>query len=156
MRSAAAVRRRRASRSRPVRRGGGAAAGLGGAALGAVAHREVAAYGQAAGGSPRQALGHLLFGEFTLSVTVALLVGSIPGVYLGSRISSRAPGGLIRRVLAFVLLASALKMFGVGNTQTVWGLVAVLLLAPAFWMVLRVRCGLPALPWRRETQTAGR
>ncbi len=102
------------------------------------------------------ALGHLLFGEFTLSVTVALLVGSIPGVYLGSRISSRAPGGLIRRVLAFVLLASALKMFGVGNTQTVWALAAVLLLAPAFWMVLRVRCGLPALPWRREAQAAGR
>ncbi|MBO4272900.1 sulfite exporter TauE/SafE family protein [Microbispora triticiradicis] len=98
------------------------------------------------------ALGHLLFGEFTLSVTVALLAGSIPGVYLGSRISSRAPGGLIRRALAFVLLASALKMFGVGNAQTVWALLAVLLLAPAFWMVLRVRCGLPPLPW---TRTAG-
>ncbi|MBX6381566.1 MAG: sulfite exporter TauE/SafE family protein [Microbispora sp.] len=95
------------------------------------------------------ALGHLLFGEFTLSITAALLAGSIPGVYLGSRISSRAPGGLIRRVLAFVLLASALKMFGVGTTETVWVLLAVLLLAPAVWMVLRVRCGLPALPTRR-------
>jgi uncharacterized membrane protein YfcA len=95
------------------------------------------------------ALGHVIFGDFQLSVTAALLAGSIPGVYLGSRISSRAPGGLVRRVLAFVLLASALKMFGVGNTATVWVLLGVLLAAPAVWTLLRVRNGLPAIPWRR-------
>ncbi|WP_405144190.1 sulfite exporter TauE/SafE family protein [Sphaerisporangium sp. NBC_01403] len=100
------------------------------------------------------ALGHLLFGDFKLSVTAALLVGSIPGVYIGSRISSRAPGGLIRRVLAFVLLASALKMFQVSNTVTVWVLIGVLLAAPIFWMFLRTRNGLPALPW--APATAGR
>ncbi|MEO3809080.1 sulfite exporter TauE/SafE family protein [Sphaerisporangium sp. B11E5] len=95
------------------------------------------------------ALGHLLFGDFELPVTAALLAGSIPGVYLGSRISSRAPGGLIRRILAFVLLASALKMFGVGNAATVWILLGVLLAAPLFWAYLRARHGLPALPWPR-------
>ncbi|MEW9530505.1 sulfite exporter TauE/SafE family protein [Microbispora sp. NPDC049125] len=95
------------------------------------------------------ALGHLLFGDFQLSITTALLVGSIPGVYIGSRISSRAPGGLIRRALAFVLLASALKMFGVGNSPTVWVLAGLLLAAPVFWTFLRVRLGLPALPWTR-------
>ncbi|HEY9525309.1 MAG TPA: sulfite exporter TauE/SafE family protein, partial [Thermopolyspora sp.] len=93
------------------------------------------------------AAGHLLFGDFELSVTAALLAGSIPGVYVGSRISSRAPGGLVRRVLAFVLLASALKMFGIDNAITVWVLLAVLLAAPVFWMFLRTRHGLPALPW---------
>ncbi|MFC6084600.1 sulfite exporter TauE/SafE family protein [Sphaerisporangium aureirubrum] len=93
------------------------------------------------------ALGHLLFGDFQLTVTVALLAGSIPGVYLGSRISSRAPGGLIRRILAFVLLASALKMFGAGNAATVWILLAVLLAAPVFWALLRRRHGLTPLPW---------
>jgi uncharacterized protein len=93
------------------------------------------------------ALGHLLFGDFQLSITAALLAGSIPGVYIGSRISSRAPGGLIRRALAFVLLASALKMFDVETTATVWVLLGVLLAAPAFWAFLRVRYGLPALPW---------
>ncbi|MFC4530133.1 sulfite exporter TauE/SafE family protein [Sphaerisporangium dianthi] len=96
------------------------------------------------------ALGHLLFGDFKLSVTVALLAGSIPGVYIGSRISSRAPGGLIRRALAFVLLASALKMFGVGTLATVWVLIGVLLASPVFWMFLRTRHGLPALPWTRS------
>jgi len=95
------------------------------------------------------ALGHVLFGDFQLSVTAALLAGSVPGVYLGSRISSRAPGGLVRRILAFVLLASALKMFGVGNTATVWVLIGVLLAAPAVWALLRIRHGLPAIPRRR-------
>lgn len=93
------------------------------------------------------AFGHLLFGDFKLEVTVALLAGSLPGVYLGSRISARAPGGLIRRALAFVLLASALKMFNVSNTGVVWTLLGVLLAAPALWMLLRRRHGLSALPW---------
>jgi uncharacterized membrane protein YfcA len=69
------------------------------------------------------ALGHLLFGDFRMEVTAALLVGSVPGVYLGSKISSRAPSGLIRRVLALVLVASSLKMFGVGAVPLAWTLV---------------------------------
>ncbi len=101
------------------------------------------------------ALGHLLFGDFRLEVTVALLAGSIPGVYLGSRISARAPGGLIRRALAFVLLASALKMFDVGNAATVWVLIGVAVAAPILWMALRVRYGLPALPWTRTRWAGG-
>ncbi|MBP2706509.1 sulfite exporter TauE/SafE family protein [Microbispora sp. RL4-1S] len=96
------------------------------------------------------ALGHVMFGDFQLPITAALLVGSIPGVYIGSRISSRAPGGLIRRALAFVLLASALKMFGVGTAPTVWALLGILIAAPAFWTVLRVRYGLPAFGWLRH------
>lgn len=90
------------------------------------------------------AIGHLLFGDFQLEVTTALLAGSIPGVYLGARISSRAPGGLIRRVLVFVLLASALKMFGVGNGTLAWVLVGTLVAGTVTWMLLRIRHGLPA------------
>lgn len=66
------------------------------------------------------ALGHLLFGDFQLAVTTSLLVGSIPGVYLGARISAWAPGGVIRALLAVVLLASALKLLGVGNPAMLW------------------------------------
>ncbi|HEX6469536.1 MAG TPA: TSUP family transporter [Streptosporangiaceae bacterium] len=91
------------------------------------------------------ALGHLLFGDFQMDVTAALLVGSVPGVYIGSLISSRAPGGLIRRALAFVLLASALKMFDVDNGVLAWTLAGMLLVGSGAWMVLRRRKGLPAL-----------
>jgi uncharacterized membrane protein YfcA len=58
------------------------------------------------------ALGHLLFGEFRLGLTASILLGGIPGVYLGSRISAAGSDALIRPALAFVLLASALKLIG--------------------------------------------
>jgi uncharacterized membrane protein YfcA len=98
------------------------------------------------------ALGHLLFGDFQLDVTAALLAGSIPGVFLGARLSSRAPGGLIRRVLAFVLLASALKLLGVSTPMTGLILLGVLLVAPLAWMVVRRRHGFDPLPWRRAPE----
>ncbi|MER6946398.1 sulfite exporter TauE/SafE family protein [Nonomuraea sp. NPDC000554] len=79
------------------------------------------------------ALGHLLFGDFQLDLTVSLLIGSVPGVYLGARISSRAPGGLIRAMLAIVLLASALKLLGVGNAATLSALAAAVLVTVAGW-----------------------
>jgi uncharacterized protein len=51
------------------------------------------------------AVGHLLFGDFRLDLTASLLVGSIPRVYLGARLSSRANDAVIRPALAFVLVA---------------------------------------------------
>ena len=93
------------------------------------------------------ALGHILFGDFKLDLTTSLLVGCIPGVWLGANLSARAPGGLIRRVLAFVLLASALKLLDVPNTTTAVILLLVLLLAPVMWMLVRRRYGFPAIAW---------
>jgi hypothetical protein len=61
------------------------------------------------------ALGHALFGDLHLDLTGALLVGSIPGVLLGAQLSARAPAGFVRSALAVVLLASALKLFGVST-----------------------------------------
>ena len=59
------------------------------------------------------ALGHALFGDLQLDIAGAVVLGSIPGVLIGSRISSRAPGSLVRAALVIVLLASALKLFDV-------------------------------------------
>jgi uncharacterized protein len=94
------------------------------------------------------ALGHILFGDFQLSITGPLLVGSIPGVYVGAQLSARLPGGLVRRALAFVLLASSLKLFGVSTTLTGLSLIVVLLVAPPLWWLARRRVGLPARPHR--------
>ncbi|MEV6522236.1 sulfite exporter TauE/SafE family protein [Longispora sp. NPDC051575] len=63
--------------------------------------------------------GHLLFGDFHLELTLSLLVGSIPGVWVGARFSSRAKGGTIRAFLAVILLASGLKMLSVPNEAVV-------------------------------------
>lgn len=59
------------------------------------------------------AFGHLLFGDVQLGLTFALIVGAIPGVYLGARLSARAPDHYIRPPLMTVLLASGLKLLGV-------------------------------------------
>ena len=94
------------------------------------------------------AIGHLIFGEFKLDLTLSLLVGSIPGAWIGANLSSRLPGALIRRALAFVLLASALKLLGASTPLTVALLGAVVVLAGPVWMLLRWHHGLPALPHR--------
>lgn len=95
------------------------------------------------------AIAHMLYGDFQLSLTTSLLIGSVPGVYLGAHLSSRAPGGLVRRALAFVLLASALKLLGVPNAQTGVLLLVALMVAPLAWMAIRRRLGFPAMVPRR-------
>jgi uncharacterized membrane protein YfcA len=96
------------------------------------------------------AIAHVAFGDFQLGLTGAMLVGAIPGAWIGAQLSSRLPGALIRRALGFVLLASALKMLGAGNLVTVAVLAAIAVCAGPVWMLLRRRHGFPALP-RHET-----
>jgi thiol:disulfide interchange protein len=63
-------------------------------------------------------------------------------------LSARAPGGLVRRALGFVLLASALKLLDVSTLHTGFILMGVLIVAPLLWMVVRRRHGFPALGLR--------
>jgi len=100
------------------------------------------------------ALGHVLFGDFRLEVTAALLIGSIPGVWLGAQLSSRAPGSLVRRALAFVLLASALKLLGVPTPATGVLLGVTLVASAPVWMLVRRRHGFPALARRERADDA--
>ena len=90
------------------------------------------------------AVGHLLFGDFRLDLTASLLLGCLPGVYLGARLSARAPGGLVRRALALVLLASGLKLLGLGDAAMVVSLAGVIVVGPLLWMWARAHHGLPA------------
>jgi uncharacterized protein len=103
------------------------------------------------------ALGHILFGEFKMEITTSLLLGSIPGVWIGAHLSARAPGGLVRRALAFVLLASSLKLFNISNGTTGLVLAIVLVFAPVLWMLVRRHYGFPALARRspRPASSAG-
>src|SRR5262249_54564372 len=80
------------------------------------------------------ALGHALFGDVQLSLTVGLLLGAIPGVYLGARLSSSAPQMVVRRALALVLIASGLKLLDASNGQLLLALVVVGIAGPLLWM----------------------
>jgi uncharacterized membrane protein YfcA len=90
------------------------------------------------------ALGHLLLGDVEFGITVPLLLGAVPGAYLGARISSSAPQGIIRRVLAIVLSISGLKLLGLDTTQLAYAIIVIVTAGPALWMLIRVREGLPA------------
>lgn len=91
------------------------------------------------------AIGHLLFGDFRLDLTASLLLGAVPGAWIGAQLSSRAPGGLVRRALTLVLLASALKLLGTPDIALLALLVVVVVAGSVGWMAARRRHGLPAL-----------
>ena len=91
------------------------------------------------------ALAHLVFGDVRFPLTVSLLAGAIPGVFIGAQLSSRLPGGLVRRALVLVLLASGLKLLGLSNGAMAATLVVFVVAAPALWIWARRSHGLPAL-----------
>jgi len=55
-------------------------------------------------------LGHLSLGNVNLPLMVNLLIGSIPGVLVGSYISARAPVKLVQNTIAGTLLIVSYKM----------------------------------------------
>ncbi len=85
------------------------------------------------------ALGHAFFGDLQLDIAAAVLVGSIPGVLIGARISSRAPGGIVRAALVIVLLASALKLLDVPNAAVGVVVVVAVLIATGIAVMRRRR-----------------
>ncbi len=58
------------------------------------------------------AIAHAGLGEISLAVVVSLLIGQIPGVILGARLSTRYDGHLLRWLLMVILAATALKLLG--------------------------------------------
>jgi uncharacterized membrane protein YfcA len=94
------------------------------------------------------ALGHILFGDFQLGLTASILIGAIPGVFLGAQLSSRAPDHIIRPALIIVLLASASKLLGASNV------VAAITVATAVVLMLVLNASLKAARRRLERQRA--
>jgi uncharacterized membrane protein YfcA len=58
-------------------------------------------------------IGHLFFGDVSFGLTGSILLGALPGVYAGARLSSRAPDRVVRPALFLVLLTSGLKLVSV-------------------------------------------
>ena len=101
------------------------------------------------------ALGHVLFGDVELGLTASLLIGAMPGVFIGAQISSRTTASWLRPVLAAVLLASALKLLEAPSVLTGVIALAVAVLLLLLPQILR-RTGVPK--WasgvdKRETGT---
>ena len=78
------------------------------------------------------AVGALIFGKVEFGLTVSLIIGCVPAVFIGSLLSSSVPDRYIRPVIAFVILASGLKYVGLSTTALGWTLAGVLLGGAAF------------------------
>jgi uncharacterized membrane protein YfcA len=49
-------------------------------------------------------IGHWMLGSVNWQLLASLLVGSLPGIYIGSHLSSRVPEKILRPMLAFMLV----------------------------------------------------
>ncbi|MCO8649628.1 TSUP family transporter, partial [Burkholderia multivorans] len=55
-------------------------------------------------------MGHWLLGSVDWSMLLSLLLGSLPGIVIGSLLSARAPERLLRNLLAATLVAVGVRL----------------------------------------------
>jgi uncharacterized membrane protein YfcA len=84
------------------------------------------------------ALGHLVFGSMSMDLTLSVLLGAIPGVYVGAHISSRASDRFIRPLLIAVLTISSMKLLGASNALLLVATIAACVCVTA-WTVTTTR-----------------
>ena len=95
-------------------------------------------------------------GGLDLGITIPLIIGSVPGTILGSRLAPRVPQSVLRRGIVVVLTMSGVALLdkagwgplGAGEDETypmlIAGVgVAMLVLVPLIWGLLRKKEGLP-------------
>lgn len=58
-------------------------------------------------------IGHLWMGNVDYMLLINLLIGSIPAVIIGAKLSAKMPHQLLRYFLAIILIAIAVKLFGI-------------------------------------------
>lgn len=90
------------------------------------------------------ALGHVLVGDADLGLAATLLIGAVPGVLLGSVVSSRVAGPAVRWALVVLLTGSGLSMLKAPSTVILLGCLGMALLG-----------GLTAARDRRASTGAG-
>ena len=80
-------------------------------------------------------LGTLLFSHVELGLTSSIIIGSVPAVIVGSLLSSRSNGYLLRRVITGVVLLSGLTYVGVPVDW--WGVVGGLEIVRITFLTIR-------------------
>ncbi len=83
------------------------------------------------------AIAHAGFGDIDVWVVASLLIGQIPGVWVGARMSSRYDGTALRYLLIVVLAATALKLLGASSLLA--GMIAVVGVAVVVAIIAKER-----------------
>jgi uncharacterized membrane protein YfcA len=87
------------------------------------------------------ALAHLFAGNIDFGLAGTILIGSIPGVWIGSRLMSRIPAAGLRAALALVLLASGLALFSKAGAAIPIGVILGAPVAAGALLYLQTRSG---------------
>lgn len=83
------------------------------------------------------AFAHAGFGDISIAVVVSLLIGQIPGVWIGARMSSRYDGHALRYLLMVILTATALKLLGLSSL--IAGMIALVGVVVVIVLIVRER-----------------
>jgi uncharacterized membrane protein YfcA len=97
------------------------------------------------------ALGQEVFGHINFAVAGSLVAGSVPGAFLGARVSSRAPDAFVRPVIVALLSASGLALLLGSYSGLAWALGLTALVGCALWGAVDA-----ALHLSEDWQAAGR
>jgi uncharacterized membrane protein YfcA len=90
------------------------------------------------------AISHVIVSGIDWDVLVPLIIGSIPGIYVGSKVANRVPQGIIRRGIVFLLFITGLGLVGIDPVLAVVLGVVALAVGTVGWAMLRRSYGLPA------------
>lgn len=61
------------------------------------------------------ALGHFIAGDVRLALAGSLLLGAIPAIYAGAKLSTNVPSSVLKWILAVLLLGSGLQLWGLST-----------------------------------------
>jgi uncharacterized membrane protein YfcA len=99
-------------------------------------------------------LAHWVSGNVDLALMGTILLGSIPGVWIGTALVGRVPAGFLRPALGCVLLGSALGVLSkAGLDLSAWEILGIPAAAGAVvWVVHRLQFGkAPVAAWARTS-----
>jgi uncharacterized membrane protein YfcA len=99
-------------------------------------------------------LAHWIGGNVDFGLMGTILLGSVPGVWIGTSLVDRVPVGFLRPALGCVLLGSALGVLTkAGVDLSAWAIVGIPLAAgAATWLVHRIQFGkAPVAAWARTS-----
>jgi len=92
-------------------------------------------------------IAHWVGGNVDFVLAANILIGSIPGVLVGSQLSVKAPQGVLRILLAVVLTAAGVALvIKEGNPEVVWPAIAVAAVITAALFYLEMRSRRPRRP----------